>query len=262
MPLDKQLFFNLNIPIRAYLDYALPLSILSVDHRYMSLMFSYNIQTFFPDSMLGRGIIGQNKFMIRPSLNNWQWQKLGLLDVEQDDQYKSPSIALSEAIDGIADAVFAGFYVETRLDEYYLPCRPAAHQKNHNCHINLVTGVSFSRDKFWIAGYGDDYEVAPVSRDTFGSAFTQLPRNLFAPGAPPDARDHRRIWKWRPRSNAMYAEPDMQLMRGQIDDYIKGRSSHAMRVVATDDDLAYPVESGHWGLETYNSWEEYLGLRE
>ena len=48
----------------------------------------------------------------------------------------------------MAEAVFGGWYIETRLNEYYLSCRLMNYQKEHNCHINLITGLRIGQKAY------------------------------------------------------------------------------------------------------------------
>lgn len=254
---EVRLPFDCAVPSQSYLDYALPLSCLAHVPEHKSVYYSNNVQLFFPDSLNGLCEPKLNKFMMFPGLNNWQWEQAGFMTVESYVEMARRPPNDRELLQLLRQALESGYYVETRLNEFYLSARPHFFNKHHALHINLVVGISSDSTTVQVAGYGTSYGVSSIPFREFMLSFFNAPTGQ--PKLRPEAiSTHRMIWLWRICDAPNPQEIDLTLVAGQLADYIEGTSSRERRLIATDDHLAFPLEQGTWGMKCYESWRIYL----
>jgi hypothetical protein len=156
-----------------------------------------------------------------------------------------------------------GCYIEVRLNEYYMPCRPVFKKLNYDIHINIIIGVDVERKKFTIAGFGTNYAIDELSFDDFLQSF-------FTP-AVADFRDElsqykwwKSIWIWRKKTVApdLAARfPDFKLIARQLGEYINGCISGDNKFLETVESVDIGKD-GAWGIKSYDRWEEYLAAVE
>jgi hypothetical protein len=144
--------FAFDIPVRSYLDHALPLSIVAGDRRCGDRVLESFIQVFFPHD--------KEKFdrvTMCPALGLSDWQRLGFLHVWERTAVaawlKQPRALTLALIEHLAD----GGYIDICMDEYFLPGRPC-HGRIHSVHDNMLIGYDLAAQHFLLVGYGTDYE--------------------------------------------------------------------------------------------------------
>ncbi len=249
--------YNLDVPLKSYLDFTCPLSILSAHPDYLACFYSYNIQLFFPQELLDKGYSGGRKFILRPALNNWQWKKLGLLQIEWETKHLDLPPDGERLLSDCYNWLEEGHFLEMRINEYYLPCRSEFFNRRHNLHMNVVVGGDKDKGVFFVAGIDKEYEVSTVTEADLVKAFYQIPSHTRWVN-PTGLEYHRTIWRWRVDPRSVGRSIDLKLVQEQVDDYRESRSSRERRVVAEFDHLAYPEVAGAWGLAIYDSWAKYL----
>lgn len=254
--MKPELPLALDVPVQSYLDYSLPLSVVASHGGVPDIFYSWGVQMFFPDSMLTPGgRKGLHKFLLFPALNNWQWQALGFLEIECRTELRGQSPPKRELLRWLGGKMTEGWYPELRLNEYFLPGRPLFFGRAHNLHINMVTGIDEERDLVRIAGYGSKYCIDDISLEAFYSSFTSIAED----GRNFDENSYERVvWLWRPRRSSHDSGLRADLVMKQLEAYFASVSALGHRVIATDDQYAYPEDSGVWGVGIYRSWEEYL----
>jgi len=235
--------FALDIPVRSYLDHALPLSIVAANPHHVDCLLGSFIQLFFPDD--------KEKFdrvLMYPDLRLADWQCLGFVDVSVCTTWAAEVTRRADFTAALLEHLNEGRYIDICLDEYFLPGREC-YQQDHSVHDNMLIGYDLGSRRFYLAGYGTDYEVSLV-------AFEDVERAYF--DAPILQRNRRRVHVVTPRA----AEPrplDRGRLLAQLDDYINGTITvppEAMRA-------APPYRqarrfSGTWGLNAYDAYIAYL----
>jgi hypothetical protein len=136
---DKQILlpFRLAVPLRSYLDIAIPASIL-IDHPiFRKAFYSFHIQVKLDASQSWHNKI----FEIIPSLDRQSWEGLGLLDISHVSQFAGDRPDDYPGLNRfLIEALRSGYYVETRLNEYFMPCRPIYGKSHFDLHMNMVIG--------------------------------------------------------------------------------------------------------------------------
>lgn len=235
--------FETNIPIRSYLDHALPLSIVVHDPRHLDALYASFIQVFFPDDKLD-----YDRVMMLPSLRTVEWRQLGFLDTELLDT-RARALGRPEGLfDALVRQLDQGRYIESQIDEFFLPGRPCYH-KAHSVHDNMLVGYDLDARVFLVAGYGRDYEVAEMSFDDVARSFFDVPllqrkRRLF-----------RMIW----RKDGEKRPFDLDLMAAQLDDYLRSRASMTPDEISSAQ-LYWKARrfTGTWGLDVYDALIDFI----
>lgn len=235
--------FATDIPVRSYLDHALPLSIVVHNSHHVDCLLGTFIQLFFPND--------KEKFdrvIMCPALGLHDWQQLGFLDVCERTAFATQLKRPADLTDAVIAHLGDGSYVDICMDEYFLPGRPC-HREVHSVHDNMLIGYDLPSRRFYLAGYGTDYEVSLVEFEDVQRAFYDAPRMQ---------RKARRLNIITPRAAAPCHLDDGRLI-GQLDDYVNGRATvtpEAMR--STPPYRKARRFAGTWGLNTYDAFIEYL----
>jgi hypothetical protein len=242
-PRSVSLPFKTDIPIRSYLDHALPLSIVIHDPKHLDALLSSFTQVFFPDDKQE-----YDRVLMLPSLRRIEWERLGFLDTLLLDT-RTRAFSRPEGLcDALVHHLSQGHYVEAQIDEYFLPGR-ACHRKAHSVHDNMLVGYDLDARRFLVAGYGADYEIAEVGFDEVVRAFLDVPfmqrkRRLF-----------RMIW----RRDGTKGGFDLAGMADQLEDYLGSRATMSPGEMR-DARLYWRSRrfTGTWGLDTYSALADYI----
>lgn len=248
--------FHLDVPLRSFLDVAVPISLLHYHPLCYNVAYSFNISVFFASASAWNTKV----FRIVPTLDRSAWERLGLLHVLQIDSFKESSITDSSAlISAILSWVENNEYVECRLNEFWMPCRPLFMRQHFDIHMNIITGFSRRRQVFFVAGYGRSYELSELSFADFSQAFYSAPEPQFR-GSDSQFPWWKVLWRWTPLekpANELHPFPDLSLIQSQLSAYLDG-SVHGTPEVFARSDRQYEMEAGTWGLNTYESWRIYI----
>lgn len=238
-----QLPFEIDIPIRSYLDHALPLSIVAHDPHHLEALFGSFVQMFFPDEKLE-----YDRVLMLPSLKTADWERLGFLSTQLADA-RAVSLGHQDGVcDFLVEQLDRGRYVEAQIDEFFLPGRPC-HLKVHSVHDNMIVGYDLESHAFLVAGYGRDYEIADMPFDDVARSFLDVPIT----------QRHRRLLRtvWR-RDDVPHAF-DFERMIAQLDDYLESRATMTPDEIR-DAGLYWKARrfTGAWGLQAYDALIDYL----
>jgi hypothetical protein len=235
--------FATDIPVRSYLNQAFPLSIVVDNPHYSKVLFGNFIQLFFPDHKLD-----YDRVLMFPCLLAEDWAQLGFLDLLAVDTHTRSLSRPADLINLIIEHVFDRCYVETWIDEYFLPGRSCYHSI-HSVHDNLIIGYDLDQRHFHLAGQGRDYEVSHVCFEDIAKSFHYMPKGQLK----------KRFLRFiRARRNVDY-EFDVQKTTTYIQQYLDSAptlTASAMRRA----ELYWKVRrfTGTWGLRTYQTFTEYL----
>lgn len=242
VPSRVALPFATDIPIRSYLDHALPLSIVSAEPGHRDALLSSFIQMFFPDDKLD-----YDRVLMLPSLGFAEWHGLGFLDRLPVD-VNARALARPEALfHTLVHQLRQGRYLEAQIDEYFLTGRPC-HRRVHSVHDNLLFGYDLERRTMLIAGYARDYETAELPLADVLAAFYLMPKTQLS---------RRRLVAYWPRPTR--AALDVEAIAAQLADYLDSRVS--VSPVALRRSPPYwkaRRTAGRWGLDTYAAFDEYV----
>jgi hypothetical protein len=252
---DKQILlpFRLAVPLRSYLDIAIPASIL-IDHPiFRKAFYSFHIQVKLDASQSWHNKI----FEIIPSLDRQSWEGLGLLDISHVSQFAGDRPDDYPGLNRfLIEALRSGYYVETRLNEYFMPCRPIYGKSHFDLHMNMVIGVDMDLNLFSVAGFGTDYSVDPIAFTHLGHAFFQTPHKRFR-GEHSQFSWWRRLWLWRRADLNCQSHrrlPDLAFIYQQLSAYLESRP---FPMIGDTSLSSIPVEYA-WGIATYAGWGEYI----
>lgn len=242
-PPSKQLPFLTDIPVRSYLNQALPLSIVARDPAYRERLFESFIQVFFPDDKLD-----YDRVLMLPSLRAPDWERLGFLDTRWLNTHNWRLSRPAALMETLSDHLSQGSYIEIHIDEFYLPGRPC-YGNAHSVHDNMLVGYDWTNRRFQLAGYGNDYEVAEFAFEDILKSFYHIPRSQLA---------RRTLQLIKPKPGPRRGI-DLNAVAAQLDDYLSSRATfnpEQMRRLK----LYRKARrfSGTWGLETYTALRSYL----
>lgn len=243
LPIRAILPFATDIPIRSYLNQALPLSIVSRDPNHRTALFGSFLQLFFPDHKLE-----YDRVLMLPSLRAEDWRRLSLLDISIVDTHAAELTRPGALVDLLIEHLRQGHYAEMQIDEYFLPGRPCF-RTVHSVHDNLILGYDLNRNFFDVAGYGQDYEVAGMRFEDIEKAFHHMPRSALG---------RRYLAMMRLREGAK-PEFDLAGMTAQLGDYLHSRITMAPDVMRNAN-LYWKARrfTGAWGLDTYEAFIDYV----
>lgn len=242
-PAGMLLPFALEIPVRSYLNHAFPLSIVDQIAGCRPYLYESFIQVFFPHRKED-----YDRFLMLPSLTVEGWEEMGLLRTRVIDTHSRglsrPPALIELLTEGIAD----GYYAEIHIDEYFLPGRPC-YGNTHSVHDNMIIGYEWPEKVFHVAGYGADYEVAPMGFEDVLRAFYHMPRNEMA-------RRYLRLIKPRKTPSRPF---DLEAVRRQLSDYLNSRASLTPRQMRRKP-LYWKARrfTGEWGVQSYRALQDYL----
>lgn len=242
-PGTRVLPFQVDVPVRSYLQHAFPLSIVSHVRGHEERVHESFIQLFFPDRKEA-----YDRVLMAPALGMREWERLGFLETREID-LRDPALARPEGLlELLVDALEGGSYAELHVDEFFIPGRPC-HGRVHSVHDNLLVGYERPADVFHLAGYAAEYEVARVG---FGHVLDGFYR------APWNERRRRFLRLVTPRE-PVPRPVDAAAVARQLADYLASRPGMApdeMREAR----LYWKARrfTGTWGIETYGSFRAYL----
>jgi hypothetical protein len=235
--------FAIDIPVRSYLNQAFPLSVVMRHPSYYRALLGSFVQMFFPENKLE-----YDRVLMLPALFAADWERLGFLNLTTVDTDSAALKPPNGFIDTLIEHLHEENYADVRIDEYFLPGRPC-YQTTHSVHDNLVFGYDLQAREFYVAGYGQDYEVRTVGFDDMAKAFHHAPWSQI---------NMRWLRFMRLREHAPFGF-DLAGMTAQLRDYIRSAatlSEDAMRA----GNFYWKMRrfAGSWGLETYDAFVEYL----
>jgi hypothetical protein len=248
--------FETKVPTQAYLDTAIPQSIL-LGHRFFdNVMAVHNIQVFFSAATERF----TKRFRITPTLDRAAWERMGLLKVEEIGKYNSmqrgdAGILLRDIMAMIND----GNYIECRLDEYYVPGRPLYKHEHRDIHINILVGFDLEARSFSIAGYGRTYEVSTITFDDFIHAFFSEPSSDYR-SKETQYFWWKTLWSWTRMDLVETANNWAENLNGiriQLEAYLSGRAAPTGKLFERSEN-DYGNEPGSWGIKTYKDWINYV----
>lgn len=242
-PSSTLLPFTVDIPVRSYLDYAFPLSIVAPDAHHRARLLESFIQLFFPDDKLP-----YDRVLMMPALRTPDWERLGLIGTETIETHSRRLRRPEALLDLLTRHLADGRYVEIHLDEFFLPRRPC-HGRMHSVHDNMLIGYDLTARTFQLAGYSTDYEQYPVSWDDVLRAFYHMPRGQLG------RRMIRTIWRREGRSQRF----DLRGMAAQLADYVASRQTLTPREMRRARLYRKARRfTGAWGLDTYEAFRAYV----
>lgn len=257
---EYRLPFDPNIPASTYLDNAIPFSILCHNPDAAALYFTYHAQLFFPHNKHS----GSEKFTFSPALNRDHWTAAGLLTTEEVHDYRKGDKGPHELIGNILQWLAEGYYLEFRLNDYFIPGR-TAYMLFNILRLNCIIGADAKEEYFWVAGSRDQdtYIVSKLHFKDFLSAFYDLPasRTLM-----PQAQIHwwKWIWKWRATDRSGAALPstiDLPQLTAQISDFLEGRDSRINPNISIPNNVE-SHRTGAWGIDIFYAFRDYLEMVE
>jgi hypothetical protein len=231
------------IPVRSYLDYAFPLSILAaVSDAYRVELFGSFIQMFVPERKEA-----YDRVLMVPALRTNDWCRLGHLEVESLDVETFGDGAGDALKRRVVDSISDGWYIEIHLDEYHLPSRPSYGQ-HHSVHDNMIIGYDEDTATVTVAGYGRDYETTEVSWSNVHRAFFRVPR----------AEAHKRLVRRIRGIRGKQARLNVPAVMSQLGDYVAGRVSLDESSMRREPQYRRCRRyAGTWGVQTYDVLTAY-----
>jgi hypothetical protein len=242
-PSNTTLPFTTDIPVRSYLDYAFPLSIVAPDDRHRTRLLESFVQLFFPDDKLP-----YDRVLMVPGLRTADWERFGLIETETIDSHSHRLRRPEALLDLLTRRLARGHYIEIHLDEFFLPRRPC-HERMHSVHDNMLIGYDLTARTFQLAGYSTDYELYPVPWNDVLQAFYHMPRAQLG------RRMIRAIW----RRAGPPAGFDVRGMAAQLADYVESRQTFTPRQLRRA--RLYRMArrfTGAWGMHTYEAFRAWL----
>jgi hypothetical protein len=242
---------DVGVPIGTFLDYALPAAILLRRQWFWSIYCTYNIQVVFDE--------GDNwtskPLLITPTVLAADWQELGALTISRVNEFtESQRETGKELLRGLSRYIAEGHYVELRLNEHYLACRPIYRRHHYDIHINVVCGIDDRERQVHLLGYDHRFCESKVSFEEFLEGFYTPPLEQFRQKES-QFQYWKGLWLWRPKEATHLNEqfPNLSQIEGQLEDYLVGRPTNPIVASPTPchGDIA-------WGLNTYESWFRYL----
>ncbi len=235
--------FALDIPVRSYLDHALPLSIVAANPHHVDCLLGSFIQLFFPDDKERF-----DRVIMCPDLRLADWQQLGFVDVSVCTAWAAQVTRRADLTAALLEHLNEGRYIDICIDEYFLPGRDC-YQQDHSVHDNMLIGYDLAAQRFYLAGYGTDYEVSLVE-------FEDLERAYY--DAPILQRNRRRVHVVTPRA-AGPCRLDPGRLLAQLADYVKGSTTVPPEPMGAAPPYRQARRfSGTWGLNTYDAYIAYL----
>jgi hypothetical protein len=234
--------FATDIPIRSYLDHALPLSIVVTEPGHRDALLSSFIQIFFPDDKLD-----YDRVLMLPSLGFSEWTSLGLLERLPIDVNARALAQPERLFHRLVEQLNQGWYLEAQIDEFFLTGR-ACHQRVHSVHDNLLFGYDLERRTLLVAGYAQDYGTAELPLSDVLAAFYLMPKSQLA---------RRRLVAYRPCTAAPAL--DVEAIAAQLRDYLDSRASLSPAQLRRSPPYWKARRTtGRWGLATYAAFDEYV----
>ena len=236
--------FELNVPVRSYVDQAFALSVITARGLRLNSFPEYFVQVFFPDDKLE-----YDRVLMLPKLGIDELARLGVLEIEEPDIESSQYADTALLLECLAGAISDGFYVELNIDEFFIPGRPCF-QKIHSVHDNMLIGQDPALRQFQIVGYGSDYEVVSVGYGVIADAFQRVPW---------DQLSKRKLRFIRPTESARARQGDLRRMVSYLRDYAGSAASFSSAEIKSAN-LYWRNRrfTGTWGLDSYAAFDAYI----
>jgi len=257
-PLEVTLPFELDVPLRTYLDHAYPLGILWNSRGFRAQVCNFYINVAFPDARIDPSMIKvyasqshrvplSHSVCMTPSVELEHWRQMGFLEVETYDTTFIEDHSEHELLNLLLTKLKVGYYGWVCSDDYWIP-RHKTPVGRHWGHVILLTGYSEKLGTFFGPTYLSDggYSYLQVSRSRIAKSLRSQIKRLQ-----PD------ISCVRLRKPGPKIPLEKSIIKKQLGEYLAGSSSSGQ----------YPwfavetaLEPAHYGVKYYDALAVHLRL--